>query len=172
VAPVTASERVAESQRCFLSHSANETFALGARLGQLLAPGDFIGLIGDLGTGKTEFVRGVAQGAGVSAAEVSSPTFAIISAYRGRIPIYHADFFRVRDYDETYATGFTDLLESDGAVLVEWLNRVPCAAPRELILLSFEDLGGEERRILAYAYGIRYQHRLQTWIPEAGSSKL
>jgi len=166
VAPVTAGERAAESRRCFLSHSASETFALGARLGGLLAPGDFIGLIGELGTGKTEFVRGVAQGAGVSASEVSSPTFAIISAYQGRIPIYHADFFRIRDYDDAYATGFTDLLESDGAVLVEWLNRVPRAAPPELIVLSFEDLGGDERRILAYAYGKQYQQRLQSWIPD------
>jgi tRNA threonylcarbamoyladenosine biosynthesis protein TsaE len=168
VAQVTATDRPPESQRCFLSHSATETFALGARLGRLLAPGDFIGLIGELGTGKTEFVRGVAEGAGVSRAEVSSPTFAIISAYRGRIPIYHADFFRIRDYDEAYATGFTDLLGSDGAVLVEWLNRVPGAAPPELILLSFEDLGGEERRIRAYAYGIGYQEKLWTWIPDAG----
>ena len=163
---MTAGERAAESRRCFLSHSASETFALGARLGGLLAPGDFIGLIGELGTGKTEFVRGVAQGAGVSASEVSSPTFAIISAYQGRIPIYHADFFRIRDYDDAYATGFTDLLESDGAVLVEWLNRVPRAAPPELIVLSFEDLGGDERRILAYAYGKQYQQRLQSWIPD------
>jgi tRNA threonylcarbamoyladenosine biosynthesis protein TsaE len=168
VVQVTASDRPPESQRCFLSHSANETFALGARLGRLLAPGDFIGLIGELGTGKTEFVRGVAEGAGVSRAEVSSPTFAIISAYRGRIPIYHADFFRIGDYDEAYATGFTDLLGSDGAVLVEWLNRVPGVAPPELILLSFEDLGGEERRIRAYAYGIGYQEKLRAWIPDAG----
>ena len=164
MAEVTAKRPEPESVRCFRSHSPAETLALGERLGRLLEPGDFIGLVGELGTGKTEFVRGVAQGAGVPRAEVSSPSFAIISAYRGRIPIYHADFFRMRDYDEAYATGFTDLPGADGAVLVEWLNRVPGAAPRELLLLSFEDHGEEERIISARAFGPRYLDRLRSWI--------
>ncbi len=153
-----------ELERCLLSRSPAETFALGERLGRLLEPGDFIGLVGELGTGKTQFVRGVAEGAGVDRAQVSSPSFAIISAYRGRIPLYHADFFRIRDYDETYATGFTDLPGGDAAVLVEWLDRVPSAAPRELLLLSFEDRGGEERSIFVRAFGPRYAERLLSWI--------
>ncbi len=165
MAEVIASARALKSERTIVSHSPAETFALGARLGRLLQPGDFIGLIGELGTGKTEFVRGVAAGADVAPAQVSSPSFAIVSAYRGRIPIYHADFFRIRDYDEAYATGFTDLPGSDGAVLVEWLNRVPRAAPPQLLLLSFEDGGGDQRSISARAFGSRYADRLGSWIP-------
>src|SRR5215475_13049265 len=113
------------------SRSPAETFAFGERLGRLLEPGDFVGLVGELGTGKTLFVRGVAEGAGVDRGRVSSPSFAIISAYRGRLSIYHADLFRLRDYDEVYATGFTDLPDDDGAMLVEWLDRVPRAAPAQ-----------------------------------------
>jgi tRNA threonylcarbamoyladenosine biosynthesis protein TsaE len=168
MAEVNASNRALQSERTVISHSPAETLALGARLGRLLQPGDFIGLIGELGTGKTQFVRGVADGADVARAQVSSPSFAIVSAYRGRIPIYHADFFRIRDYDEAYATGFTELPGSDGAVLVEWLNRVPRAAPPELLLLSFEDLGGDKRSIGARAFGARYADRLTSWLPAVG----
>ena len=149
------------------SRSPAETLAFGERLGRLLQPGDFVGLVGELGTGKTQFVRGVAKGAGVEPAQVSSPSFAIIAAYRGRLPLYHADLFRIRDYDEIYATGFTDLPGSDGAVVVEWLDRVPRAAPRELLLLSFEDRGGEQRGIIVRAFGARYAARLRSWIGAA-----
>src|SRR5947209_19465719 len=98
-----------------VTRSARATRALGARLGKLLAPGDAVALIGELGAGKTELVRGICRGAGVPGTEVASPTFAIVSAYRGRLPVYHADLYRVADYDELFATGFFDL-GGDGAL--------------------------------------------------------
>ncbi len=168
MAEVTAGPKLPQAERSIISHSPSETLALGAALGGLLQGGDFVGLIGELGAGKTVLVRGVAQGAGVNRAEVSSPSFAIISAYRGRLTLYHADFFRLRDYDEVYATGFTDLPGSDEAVLVEWLNRVPRAAPPELIVLYLESLGAEQRRIVARAVGVRYVEILEKWIPAPG----
>jgi tRNA threonylcarbamoyladenosine biosynthesis protein TsaE len=64
-------------------------------------------------------------------AEVASPSFAIVSSYHGRIPVHHADLYRVGDYDELYATGFTDLVGGAGATLVEWADRVPGALPAE-----------------------------------------
>jgi len=156
-------ERI-QAERSIISRSPAATLALGADLGRLLGPGDFVGLVGELGTGKTLFVRGVAQGAGVDRARVSSPSFAIISAYRGKLNIYHADLFRLRDYDEVYATGFTDLPGADGAMLVEWLDRVPRAAPREMMLVSFENLGGQRRRLSARAVGARYCALLEQWV--------
>jgi tRNA threonylcarbamoyl adenosine modification protein YjeE len=106
--------------------SARETFRLGQALGRRLAPGDVVALVGDLGAGKTQLVRGACQGAGVPAGEVSSPTFAIVATHRGRLPVHHADLYRVADLDELYATGFLDLVGGDGAVLVEG----PTGSPR------------------------------------------
>ena len=108
--------------RRVLLTSPEQTHALGVRLGALLAPGDFVGLVGQLGAGKTHFVRGVAEGAGVAPGEVSSPTFAIVHPYQGRFPLHHADLYRLKDEDELYATGFFDLLGPDSAMLVEWLE--------------------------------------------------
>lgn len=161
---VVASPEPAQAESSIISRSPAATLALGAALGRLLDPGDFVGLVGELGAGKTLFVRGVAEGAGVDRSQVSSPSFAIISAYRGRLTLYHADLFRLRDYDEVYATGFTDLPGADGAIVVEWLDRVPRAALREMLLVSFETLGGQRRRLNAQAYGARYCALLQQWL--------
>ncbi|HEX8441014.1 tRNA (adenosine(37)-N6)-threonylcarbamoyltransferase complex ATPase subunit type 1 TsaE [Archangium sp.] len=151
--------------RTVVSGSPEETHRWGVRLGQLLQPGDFVGLVGDLGAGKTHLVRGVAEGAGVSRSEVASPTFAIVYPYRGRLPLYHADLYRLADYDELYATGFLDLVGGDGAVLVEWLDRIPAAAPREFLCLTLRDTGEESRELVAEAWGTRPAELLEAWLP-------
>ena len=152
--------------RTVRSGSPEETHGLGLRLGQVLQPGDFVGLVGDLGAGKTHLVRGVAEGAGVSRSEVASPTFAIVYPYRGRLPLYHADLYRLADYDELYATGFLDLVDGgDGAVLVEWLDRIPEAAPREFLRITLRDMGEESRELVAEAWGARPAALLESWLP-------
>lgn len=118
------------------TRSARETFRLGARLGALLRPGDVVALVGELGAGKTQLVRGACEGAAVPPAEVSSPTFAIVATYHGRIPIHHADLYRIGDVDELYATGFFDLVGGEGALLVEWADQVPGALPPERLELT------------------------------------
>lgn len=150
--------------RTIISTSPEETHRLGLKLGGLLRPGDFVGLIGDLGAGKTHLVRGVAEGAGVERSEVASPTFAIVYPYRGRVPLYHADLYRIADYDELYATGFLDLIGSDGAVLVEWLDNVPEAAPREYLRLTLRPTGDEARELEAEAFGARPAELLSAWL--------
>jgi tRNA threonylcarbamoyladenosine biosynthesis protein TsaE len=112
-----------------VSRSARATFSLGERLGRLLGPGDAVALTGELGAGKTQLVRGACRGARVPEAQVASPSFAIVASYQGRLPVHHADLYRVGDQDELYGTGFFDLLGGDGAVLVEWADRVPGALP-------------------------------------------
>jgi len=118
------------------TRSARATHALGQRLGKLLEPGDVVALIGELGAGKTQLVRGACAGAGVDEGIVSSPSFAIVSTYRGRIPVHHADLYRIADEDELYATGFGDLVGGDGALLVEWADRVPGALPPERLTVE------------------------------------
>jgi tRNA threonylcarbamoyladenosine biosynthesis protein TsaE len=117
------------------TRSARATQALGARLGALLQPGDVVALEGDLGAGKTQLVRGACAGAAVPADEVSSPSFAIVATYRGRLPVHHADLYRISDEDELYGTGFGDLVGGDGALLVEWADRVPRALPAERLTI-------------------------------------
>ncbi len=118
-----------------MSRSAAETRALGRKLGALLRPGDVVALEGDLGAGKTELVRGACAGAQVPLEEVSSPSFAIVASYRGRVPVHHADLYRIADEDELYGTGFGDLVGGDGALLVEWADRIPGALPPERLVI-------------------------------------
>ena len=133
-----------------------ETESLGRVIGDHLAPGDFLGLVGDLGAGKTAIVRGMALGAGVPAsALVSSPTYAIVNAYAGgRLPLHHADLYRLRDAEELYEAGFYDLVESGGAMLVEWIDRVPEAVPVDWLSVSIAKVPGG-RRFTFVAHGPR-----------------
>jgi len=136
--------------------SPGEMRRLGERLGELLEPGDFVGLVGELGAGKTVLTRGIAAGAGVAESEVASPTFAIVYPYRGRLPVHHADLYRLADVYELYATGFFDLL-GQGATVVEWIDRVPEAMPEDRLVVRIARTGERSRRLELQARGERHQ---------------
>ena len=163
--------QVPDAVRTLTTYAPEQTRQLGERLGQLLRPGDFVGLVGDLGAGKTQLVRGVADGVGVDRSQVASPTFAIVYPYEGgRLPLHHADLYRLADYDELYATGFLDLVGGEGAMLVEWIDKVPEAAPPELLLLRLghgEPSRPDERTLQAEAWGARYVPLLEQWLGRA-----
>jgi tRNA threonylcarbamoyladenosine biosynthesis protein TsaE len=151
------------------SRSAEETRALGRRLGGVLQPGDFVGLVGDLGAGKTELVRGIADGLGVEKSQVASPTFAIVYPYEGgRLPLFHADLYRVADFDELYATGFLDLLGAGGAMVVEWIDRIWEAAPEDALIVTLLAWPADvnRRTLHARAHGGRSAQLLREWIDE------
>jgi len=119
-----------------------ETEAAGEELGRRLRKGDLVLLKGELGAGKTTFVRGMARGAGSSAA-VASPTFQLVRIYPGRLQLAHVDLYRVEHSTELADVGIDELADA-GAVVVEWGDRieVPDAA-----LIEIEHLGGDRRRI-------------------------
>lgn len=119
-----------------------ETESAGERFGRELRQGDLILIEGDLGAGKTTFVRGVARGAG-STAHVASPTFQLVRVYPGRVQVAHVDLYRVEAGAELGELGLEELLDQ-GAVVVEWGNRIE--AP-EAASLSIEHLGGDRRRL-------------------------
>jgi tRNA threonylcarbamoyladenosine biosynthesis protein TsaE len=125
-----------------VTNSPAETEAAGEAFGRDLEPGDLLLLAGDLGAGKTTFVRGVARGAG-SFAHVASPTFQLVRVYKGRIQLAHVDLYRIEASGELGDLGLDELLDQ-GAVLVEWGDRLD--AP-EAALLSIEHLGGDRRRL-------------------------
>jgi tRNA threonylcarbamoyladenosine biosynthesis protein TsaE len=144
--------------RRITTRSARATWLLGRRLGEALQPGDVVALSGDLGAGKTQLVRGACAGAGVAEGDVSSPTFAIVQTYRGRVPLHHADLYRLADLDELYATGFMDLVGGEGALVVEWADKVPGWAPAERLELRLEEVSGRpsSRRIALTGIGPRH----------------
>lgn len=128
-----------------VTHSADETFALAEQLGRTLKPGAFVLLHGDLGTGKTVFVRGLAAGLGADADAVTSPTFVLIQHYKGSIPLVHADLYRLESSAAVDDLGLEEL--GNGAVVaVEWAERM-ARAPEDSIVVKIEDAGGDARRI-------------------------
>lgn len=106
------------------SFSAEETYALGEKIGQEAKPGQVYTLIGDLGVGKTVFTQGVAAGLGITE-PVSSPTFTIVQIYEeGRMPFYHFDVYRIGDLEEMEEVGFEDCIYGEGLCLIEWANLI------------------------------------------------
>ncbi|HET9298941.1 MAG TPA: tRNA (adenosine(37)-N6)-threonylcarbamoyltransferase complex ATPase subunit type 1 TsaE [Candidatus Polarisedimenticolaceae bacterium] len=136
------------SARTVFSLCEDETFALGRRTGQALRGGSLVVLQGELGAGKTVFARGVAVGLGIPEADVSSPTFTLVQEYRGgRLPLFHADLYRLEAEAEIGALGIEDMLQAGGVVLVEWGERLPGHLKRGATTVRFEDLGEDARRI-------------------------
>src|ERR671915_139030 len=136
------------SPEIFTTNAEQETFALGQTLAATLGAGTFVLLHGDLGAGKTAFVRGMAAGLGANPDEVSSPTFVLIQHYKGRTPLVHVDLYRLESGAAVDDLGLEEMV--DGAVVaVEWAERLPRALEGSLTV-TIEDLGGDLRRISTY----------------------
>ena len=123
----------------------------GERLAARLGPGDVILLYGELGAGKTAFVRGLARGLGASDSDVSSPTFTLIQEYVGRVPLYHVDLYRLEP-KEVEDLGLEELVSGDGVVAIEWAERWR-GRPDDAIEVSLEHAGEDNRRITVRTAG-------------------
>lgn len=130
-----------------ISRSPEETFAYGRELGESLSGGEVIGLLGDLGAGKTHFVKGLAAGLGHED-EVTSPTFTLVHEYAGgRLPLYHFDFYRLRSADDALGIGLDDYLSSGGVLAIEWADKFPGLLPKATLLLEFRHEPDDSRSI-------------------------
>ena len=131
----------------FISNSAEETVAVGRSYALSACQGDVFALTGDLGAGKTQFVKGFVAGLG-SSAEVTSPTFVLVHEYEdGRLPVYHFDFYRLDNSEAVLRLGFDDYVFGEGVSLIEWADRYSELVPTEAKWLSFE-LKGENTRVI------------------------
>jgi len=146
----------------FWSHSPEQTTRFGARLGELLLPGDVLTLSGELGAGKTTFIGGVGRGWG-SLDQVSSPTFVLVNDYRrpdGQ-HLWHLDCYRLNSSAEAVAIGFEDLLDSGGIMVIEWPERIADVLPAERLRLALRWEDETRRGLRVDAAGARPQELLE-----------
>ncbi len=130
-----------------VTSSEDETVMLGKRFASALKAGDVVALYGDLGSGKTQFVKGVCAGIGVTE-HVTSPTFTLINEYRnhGGIPLFHLDLYRLRSFDEVLSLGIEEYLDDDGVSMIEWAEKAERILPREKYSVRFRVIDGVNRR--------------------------
>ncbi len=151
------------------THSPAETLVLGRRIARAAEAGDVLGLVGDLGAGKTHLVKGVAEGLGAAAArEVVSPTFVLCRRYfGGRLPLYHFDAYRLTGAADLEAIGADEMLEGDGLSAVEWPDRTPGALPEDHLAVALAVTGATDRRVTLTARGPRSARLLGALSPES-----
>lgn len=141
--------------------SVEETMELGRQLGLRLNSGDIVCLNGDLGTGKTHFTKGVANGLGIEE-QITSPTFTIVNEYdTGRLKLYHFDVYRVNDPDEILNIGFDEYIFGKGVSIIEWSDYIEELIPEEHISITIKKLpekGNNFRTISIQGFGNRYDY--------------
>ena len=138
-----------------VSRSPEATRALAARLGQWLAPGDVVALNGELGSGKTEFVHGLAQGLKVPPHMVASPSFTLVHEYPGRVPLVHLDLYRLEDLPPSMLPDLEEYLSGPQVVAVEWARRLAPLLPADYLEVDLEIMGESEREITFVGHGPR-----------------
>lgn len=137
------------------THSARETRMWGRRLGAVLEGGELLGLAGDLGVGKTCFIKGLARGLEIPETQILSPTFTMIQEHHGRLPLHHIDLYRLEavSLDDL---GLRDYLFSEGITAVEWFERLREGRSLDHLSVHLTYLGANNRRIEFSAHGQRY----------------
>ena len=143
-----------------LSRSPEETQALGQALGLAARPGDLFLLWGELGSGKTCLVQGIARGLGVQDS-VRSPSFVLVTHHPGRLMLYHIDLYRLDDLREVEDLGLDEYLESDGLCVVEWADKAMPLFPQEHLLVEMEHRTTQQRLLRLTPRGHRYAQLLE-----------
>jgi tRNA threonylcarbamoyladenosine biosynthesis protein TsaE len=137
-----------------LSNSVEETESIAGELAATLVAGDCVALVGDLGAGKTQFVRGVATALGANPRSVSSPTFVLLNIYPGgRLTVYHLDAYRTAGASDLEAIGLPEIFQQGGVVLVEWADRVRGILPENRIEMQIVLISESQRRITVERIG-------------------
>lgn len=137
----------------FISNSPEETEKIAETFADNLSGGEVIAFLGNLGMGKTCFMRGLAKGLGFNG-DVTSPTFAIVNEYRGgRLPVFHFDMYRISTFDDLYSTGFFDYFDENGVIALEWSENISFALEDNTIYIKIEYLADNKREITIYKEG-------------------
>ncbi len=146
----------------FQTKSPSETTRIGKSLGSLLSPGDIVALAGELGAGKTQFIKGLAAGVGVGkSAHISSPSFTLINEYIGKVPFYHIDLFRLNSAKEAEELGMEEYFEGGGITAIEWADKIVSLLPEEILWISIHYTGEHTRSLEITGKGKRYEALLR-----------
>ncbi len=138
--------------------SPEETIQLGQFIGEILKPGSVMGLCGELGTGKTHLIQGLARGLGVDHRYyVTSPSFTIINEYPGRIPLNHVDLYRLKEMDLTDELGFEEYFYGDGATVIEWAEKILPLLPENRLMIELTYLCENRRKFRIIGLGHPYR---------------
>ena len=127
----------------------------GHALSKVLVSGTVVGLVGNLGAGKTQLVKAIAGGMGIDRDSIKSPTFMLIQEYAGREKLYHIDCYRLKDEDEFLELGIDELFYSEGVILIEWADKFPDVLPEDTLWISIEVTGVLNRKLTISAQGSR-----------------
>jgi tRNA threonylcarbamoyladenosine biosynthesis protein TsaE len=149
-------------RRVWTTESPDETRGVGEEIGRNLSGGEIITLIGDLGAGKTTLAQGIARGAGVQNRYVTSPTFALINSYTGRVPFYHIDLYRLKTASDVEALGLLDLISEKAVAVVEWPEAAEDLLPEERLRVTLTPVSESVRKISVSGEGERYAKLVQT----------
>lgn len=162
--------RVSNYNTKITTFSLDETRSFGQKIGATVTGGTVIALTGDLGSGKTSFVQGLARGLEVPPDYyITSPTYTLINEYPGRYRLFHVDLYRIESPFETEEIGLFDIMGGDGITVIEWADRIEDELPAEHLHLKFKILNDETRKIFINAYGSKENILLketQKWIEE------
>jgi tRNA threonylcarbamoyladenosine biosynthesis protein TsaE len=145
-----------------VSQSCSDTQRLGEQLGFLLEAGDIVCLYGELGSGKTVLSKGIARGLGVGDEDrVRSPSFVLIQRYEGRVPVYHADLYRLDGPTDIADIGLRDFLAGDGVAVIEWADKLEASLPLERLDIVLVHQEEQTRLITVTPQGTRYLQRFE-----------
>ena len=140
------------------TQSTSETIRIGKSIGSLLRPGDVVALVGELGTGKTQFIKGLATGVGVGKPTyISSPSFTLINEYPGKVPFYHIDLFRLQSEKEAEELGLEEYFQGEGITAIEWADKIPSLLPKEVLWIHIHYTGKDTRSLEIAGRGKRYE---------------
>ncbi|OGP63413.1 MAG: tRNA (adenosine(37)-N6)-threonylcarbamoyltransferase complex ATPase subunit type 1 TsaE [Deltaproteobacteria bacterium RBG_13_53_10] len=140
----------------------SETIWIGKRIGAFLQPGDVVALVGDLGTGKTHLIKGLAAGVGVkNTTSVSSPSFTLINEYPGKIPFYHMDLYRLQTETEAEELGLEEIFQGRGVTAIEWADKIPSLLPAETLCIRLRYTDAHTRSIEITGMGKRCQRLME-----------
>lgn len=143
-----------------LSTNTEQTLRLGEKLARHLRGGDILCLEGDLGSGKTTLIKGIAKGLKIAPEKVNSPTFVLMNAYEGRLSLYHFDLYRLEHIREISSIGYEEFLYGDGVSVIEWADKLEELTPKEHLRVELKHKGENERLIKFTAVGERYYEHL------------
>ena len=137
-----------------VTDSPQKTKALAEMIGRAVSAGTLITLSGDLGAGKTTFTQGLAKGLDIDR-KVTSPTFTIMKEYKGRLPLYHIDAYRLEDIDQDL--GFEEYIDGDGVCVIEWANFIEYVLPEQLLNIEFTINDDDSRTLTLQGHGEKYE---------------